>query len=282
MTDKDQSNDNKEGISRRKFLKNGGLVAGGLIGGSLFTGLIGSQFQKGSKEHGNTGTSPSAVSENSFEARTYFSRNEDFDVLSAATERIFPKDDHGPGAIELGVPYFIDRQCSNEWGMNANDYMYGPFPMIEEINEYAEDDKNIKEVNPGTQVSVPSATPRYQTKMTRAVLFLEGIRAIEQTAQEQYNAKFVDLEEQQQDEILQIFENGERTFSGVKSDKFFNLLRQTTIEGVYADPVYGGNHNMEAWRMKEYPGPRMSWLEKIEEETFLVLEPESLRNYQGH
>lgn len=278
MPEDKQPNTTNEGMSRRNFLKNSGLVAGGLIGGSLFGGLVTNQFQKGSetKEETKSAGAPS------FEARTFFSRNEDFDVLSAATERIYPEDDLGPGAIGLGVPYFIDRQCSSEWGTNANDYMFGPFPLIDEVNEYVENNKNIEEVNAGTQVTVPSATPRYQTKMTRGTLFLEGVRALEAESQKSFNERFIKIEPAQQDEILQKFEAGEVDIAGTKSYLFFSLLRQTTIEGVYADPVYGGNRDMEAWKMKGHPGPRMSWLDKIEEEEFLTLKPESLRNYQGH
>lgn len=269
---------NNEGMSRRNFLKNSGLVAGGLIGGSLFGGLVTNQVQKDS----GTKDDAEGVGAPSYEARTFFSRNEDFDVLSAATERIYPKDDNGPGAIDLGVPYFIDRQCSNEWGQNANDYMMGPFPQVEEVEEYAERKKIVNRVDVGTKVSVPSSTPRYQTKMPRATLFLEGVRAIEAESQKEFDERFIKIEPEQQDEILQKFEAGEVDVVGMKSSFFFTLLRQTTIEGVYADPVYGGNRNMDAWKMKEYPGPRMSWLDKIEEEEFLTLEPESLRNYQGH
>ncbi|MEI3613953.1 gluconate 2-dehydrogenase subunit 3 family protein [Pseudogracilibacillus sp. SO30301A] len=47
--------------------------------------------------------------------------------MSAATERIFPKEDKGSGAIELGVPYFIDKQLNNSWGTNAHVYMERAF-----------------------------------------------------------------------------------------------------------------------------------------------------------
>lgn len=269
---------NSNGMSRRNFLKNSGLVAGGLVGGSLFGGLITSQFQKGTNDENVTGTPTTE----SFEARTFFSRNEDFDVLSAATERIYPEDENGPGAIELGVPYFIDRQCSNEWGMNANDYMSGPFPFIVTSERYEEKNAGTEGAIAMTEVTIPSSTPRYQTKMTRAVLFLEGVRAIDQVAKDEFGDRFIKLTEEQQDEILQKFDNGEADISGVNSSSFFSLLRKTTIEGVYADPVYGGNRNMEGWKMKEYPGPRMGYLNEIEEEEFIAMAPESLRNYQGH
>lgn len=57
----------------------------------------------------------------------FFDRKEVFNTLSAATERIFPKEDKGSGAIELGVPYFIDKQLNNSWGTNAHVYMERAF-----------------------------------------------------------------------------------------------------------------------------------------------------------
>ncbi len=268
----------QDGMSRRNFLKNSGLVAGGLVGGTLLGGLVANPFQKGEKK-------PLLSNENTvqnFEARTFFSRNEDFDVLSAATERLFPETSKGPGAIALGVPYFIDRQLSSEWGTNAYDYMTGPFPNISEVTQYEKEDVNQNEQGAESETKVPTPTPRYQTRMKRAALFTEGVHALERTAQQQFDSKFIDLSPEQQDEILQAFANDEAKMNGVNSKTFFDLLLTTTIEGAYADPVYGGNRNMDGWRMKEYPGPRMSYLQDIEQTDFIVMEPESLRNYQGH
>ncbi|PID15706.1 dehydrogenase [Sporosarcina sp. P34] len=278
MTNNKNSNQDTQDLSRRKFLKSGGLVAGGLLGGSLFGGLLTNQFQKGTKDE----KTPQADKPVSFDARTFFSRNEDFALLSAATERIYPENKNGMGAIELGVPYFIDRQCASNWGRNADDYMHGPFPTVIKTDGYKEEKRpNNEVITSSSVVKVPAGTANYQTKMTRGTFFLEGLTAMEKTSQDKFGDRFVNLEPEQQDEILKMFEKGEVKFSGVDSSDFFNLLRQTTIEGVYADPVYGGNRNMEAWRMKEYPGPIMSFLDKIEEEEFIVMEPSSLRNYQG-
>lgn len=278
MSERQELEKNSENMSRRNFLKNSGLVAGGLVGGSLFGGLLTNQFQKGEKNP----LSPTDKASQNYEARTFFSRNEDFDVLSAATERLFPETDLGPGAIALGVPYFIDRQLSSEWGTNAYDYMNGPFPQITEVAQYEEDDTNQLTQGAGSNVKVPTPTPRYQTRMKRAALFTEGIHALENTALDTFEERFIKCTAEQQDEILRLFESGEVEMNGVSSKTFFNLLLTTTIEGAYADPVYGGNRNMAAWKMKEYPGPRMSYLEDIEKEEFIVMAPESLRNYQGH
>lgn len=277
MSEPNNPETKKDGMSRRNFLKNSGLVAGGLVGGSLFGGLVTNQFQKGEKK-----SDISTEKTEDFEARTFFSRNEDFDLLSAATERIFPEDDNGPGAIELGVPYFIDRQLSSEWGTNANDYMNGPFPQIKEVEQYEEEDTDQNEQGANSEVKIPTPTPRYQSRMTRATMFLEGIHTMQRVSQDKFGETFIKLEAAQQDEILQLFESGEAEMDGTSSNTFFNLLLTTTIQGVYADPVYGGNRNMAGWKMKEYPGPRMSYLNEIQEEEFIVMEPESLRNYQGH
>ncbi|QUW22962.1 gluconate 2-dehydrogenase subunit 3 family protein [Sporosarcina sp. Marseille-Q4063] len=277
MTEPRKPDSNSQGMSRRNFLKNTGLVAGGLVGGSLFGGLITNQTQKDNKN-----TTSDTGGNKSFEARIFFSRNEDFDTLSAATERLFPETDVGPGAIALGVPYFIDRQLAGEWGTNAHDYMTGPFPQIAEVEKYVEEDTNQNEGGPESEVRVPAPTPRYQTRMTRAALFMEGVHALQKTAEEKFDERFKDLEPDQQDEILGMFDNNEAEVKGVSSNTFFNLLLGTTIEGAYADPAYGGNRNMEGWKMKEFPGPRMSWLQDIEKEDFIVMKPESLRNYQGH
>ena len=35
---------------------------------------------------------------------------------------------------------------------------------------------------------------------------------------------------------------------------FFNTLRTYTIEGMFADPVYGGNKDFAGWRLVGFPG----------------------------
>ncbi|MGG0642600.1 gluconate 2-dehydrogenase subunit 3 family protein [Sporosarcina gallistercoris] len=266
----------KKGMSRRNFMKNTGLLAGGLVGGGLFGGLITNQINKKPA----TGKKPAATENKDMEARTFFSKSEDFETISAATERLFPKDKLGPGAIGLGVPYFIDRQLSSDWGSNAKEYMKGPFPQTQEAAYYEDQsrDQNKQGPNSVTQVSAP--TPRYQTRMNRGEIFREGVRTLQATAQSKHKKKFFELEGEQMDEILTMMEEGKVRMNGIHSTAFFNLLLQTTIEGAYADPVYGGNRNMAGWKMKEFPGPRMGYLGQIEDEEFAVMKQESLRDYQ--
>ena len=262
--------------SRRKFIKNTGMVAGGVVGGSLLGGFLTNQFQLGTEtENDNTQT------DNLQEARMFFSRKEDFDVLKAATEQIFPEDDNGPGAVELGVPYFIDKQLAGYWGVNAKDYMKNPFRQTKEaVDDYAKKDGDQDKQGPETETQPPTPTPRYQTKLNRGDLFIAGLRKMNQVSKDKFDTKFTEAESEQQQEVMKMFENGDVKMRGVSSITFFNLLQSTTLEGVYADPVYGGNKNMQGWAMKEYPGPRMGFLQEIESEEFIKKEPKSLRDYQ--
>lgn len=258
MSEKDKNeqnnttNSDQEGVDegRRKFIKNTGLVAGGVVGGSLLGGFFVDMF-----DSDETATNSVKDEKKSFrEARMFFTRKEDFDVLEAATERIFPKDDNGPGAIELGVPYFIDSQLAGEFGSNAKEYMQGPF----------KDAKN---------------SDRYETIMSRGEMFIEGLRTMNKYSQKKFDDKFPNTDEKNQDKIIQALEDGKIKIHGVSSEMFFSLLRQMTIEGAYADPLYGGNKDMQGWKMREYPGAQSAYINDIESDEFVELDPISLRDY---
>lgn len=268
--------ESKETVSRRKFLKNSGLVAGGVVGGSVFGGLLTNSLST----KNNTETKDVTDDASLQRARVFFSRKGDFEVLAAATERIFPEDDLGPGAIELGVPYFIDRQLAGSWGTNAKEYMRDPFYQNKETEEYQRKDSKQDKAGPNTSTKAPTPTPRYQTRLNRGEMFLHGVRTIEKESKDRYDERFVNLDEDKQIELLEAFESGEVKMTGMLSNTFFNFLLQMTIEGAYADPVYGGNKDMMGWKMKEYPGPRMAYIDEIDKDEFILKEPASLRDYQ--
>jgi len=256
MSDNDNHNGNDtedKGFDpgRRRFVKNTGMVIGGVAGGSLLGGLITNQFQ--------TETAPEETTENKkqeayTEARMFFTRFEDFVVLEQATERIYPEDDNGPGAIALGVPYFIDKQLYGYWGKNAKNYRRGPY----------------RGLNPSTDLS----------SLNRGEIFIAGLRKMNELSRDRFDTSFDEADEDQQIEILQDFHDGKVDMKAVASDSFFELLRETTLEGVYSDPLYGGNRNMEGWKMKEFPGSVSSYANIIEEEDFVKMDPVSLTDYQ--
>jgi gluconate 2-dehydrogenase gamma chain len=44
----------------------------------------------------------------------------------------------------------------------------------------------------------------------------------------------------------------------IERTAFFDLLRRNTIEGMFCDPLHGGNVDMVGWQLVGFPGPRMS------------------------
>jgi gluconate 2-dehydrogenase gamma chain len=50
----------------------------------------------------------------------------------------------------------------------------------------------------------------------------------------------------------------------IESSRFFSLLRQHTTEGMFSDPIHGGNVDLIGWQLIGFPGPRMSNYDDIE------------------
>jgi gluconate 2-dehydrogenase gamma chain len=50
----------------------------------------------------------------------------------------------------------------------------------------------------------------------------------------------------------------------IQETYFFQLLHTHTVEGMFCDPLHGGNVGMVGWRLIGYPGPRMSYRDEID------------------
>ena len=61
-----------------------------------------------------------------------------------------------------------------------------------------------------------------------------------------------------QDDALRMLQNGA---SGVASDvrAFFRLLRHHILEGVFCEPIYGGNQNLVGWQLVGFPGQQYGY-----------------------
>ncbi len=236
--------------TRRDFIKKSGIAAGGLIGAGALGGLVGANYFGEDKQK-------AVLTQEYTKALKYFNNKADFKLVGALAETIFPEDDNGPGAIGLGVPYYIDHQLAGPWGINAKEYMQGPF-------------------YDGTE------TQGFQSRLTRQQIFDLGIKSVNKYTEKQYKKNYVDLEEAEQIEVMEALENGKVDMRGVPSTLFFEELLAVTLEGAYADPLYGGNENMQGWAMKEYPGVQMSYVDDIETEEFLEIEPKSLNDTHGN
>jgi gluconate 2-dehydrogenase gamma chain len=50
----------------------------------------------------------------------------------------------------------------------------------------------------------------------------------------------------------------------IEHTMFFQQLHTHTVEGMFCDPMHGGNINMVGWKLIGYPGPRMSYRHEID------------------
>jgi gluconate 2-dehydrogenase gamma chain len=85
----------------------------------------------------------------------------------------------------------------------------------------------------------------YQGKASPREIYREGIKQL---------GDFASVEAAQQDQRLR----------EIEKTTFFRMLRQHTIEGMFSDPMHGGNAGLIGWQLIGYPGPLMSYREEID------------------
>lgn len=91
-----------------------------------------------------------------------------------------------------------------------------------------------------------------------------GLAGLDRAARETCGAAFADCAADQQNALLALLEAGRLPDLPTPiQQNFFALLRQHVQEGLFADPVYGGNRDKEGWRVLGHPG---IWLENSAEE----------------
>lgn len=85
----------------------------------------------------------------------------------------------------------------------------------------------------------------YQGKESPQDIYRAGIK--------QLGTDFVGLNPSQQDDRLR----------KIEKTLFFQMLRDHTVEGMFCDPLHGGNADLVGWQLIGYPGPVMSWRSAI-------------------
>jgi gluconate 2-dehydrogenase gamma chain len=171
---------------------------------------------------------------------TFFSAAE-WAFVNAAVARLIPAEGAGPGGIDAGVPEFIDRQMELPYGHGAYFYLKGPF-----LND------------------VP-ATLGYQLRYTPREIYRMGILAANAAVQKTHGKQFADLSATDQDLFAQMMERNEVQFSPVPAPVFFAQLLANTKEGYFADPLYGGNRGMTAWKWIGFPGARADFTDWLDQ-----------------
>jgi gluconate 2-dehydrogenase gamma chain len=74
---------------------------------------------------------------------------------------------------------------------------------------------------------------------------------------------FHELSDADKDRVLGGLESGEFKLDGVDGKAFFEQVIRDVQMGFFADPIYGGNRDMVAWKMIGYPGSRYNYLDWV-------------------
>jgi gluconate 2-dehydrogenase gamma chain len=88
-----------------------------------------------------------------------------------------------------------------------------------------------------------------------------GLRRLAAISGDRFGAGFETCAPAQQDQLIGEMAEGSLAAFGVAPTglEFFELLRAHTIEGLFADPVHGGNRDFVGWNLLGYHGPQPSY-----------------------
>ena len=85
--------------------------------------------------------------------------------------------------------------------------------------------------------------------------YRRGLAQLDAYCRKTYNEPFVRLGAAHQDEVITAIEAGKASgFTWPTAQAFFNTIRTHTMEGMFADPIYGGNKDFAGWRLVGFPG----------------------------
>lgn len=85
--------------------------------------------------------------------------------------------------------------------------------------------------------------------------YRRGLAQLDAHCRRTYNESFVRLATAQQDDVIRALEEGKAAgFTWPTAQEFFNTIRTHTMEGMFADPIYGGNKDFAGWRLVGFPG----------------------------
>jgi gluconate 2-dehydrogenase gamma chain len=153
-------------------------------------------------------------------AVTFFNQHE-AETVEAMASRILPGTPDDPGAREADVIVYIDRALAGAY----------------------------RDLQP---------------------LYRRGVAALDERARREHGGRFAELPEDRQDALMAaLLANVAPTLDALALDEggedsplleyFAAVVHQHTIEGMFGDPVYGGNKGGVGWRLIGFPGARWGY-----------------------
>jgi gluconate 2-dehydrogenase gamma chain len=211
----------EQGFGRRDFLKTA-VVSGAAAATNAIPQIESAQAQSPAA----TGAPAAAPAPATYE----FLNLEEAAFVEALVDHMVPADDLTPKGTDLGINVYIDRALAGAWGKGDRLYMQGPWKQ-----------------------GVPNQG--YQLPLSPADLYRAGIAATNTYCRNTFGKQFDQLDEAQREQVLVDLSAAKITFSdGLPVRVFWGAVYQSVMEGMFCDPIYGGNRNKVSWRMLGFPG----------------------------
>jgi gluconate 2-dehydrogenase gamma chain len=160
-------------------------------------------------------------------------------TIEALADQIIPPDPATPGGKDAGCAVYLDRQLAGPYGRQEGLYVRPPFM------------KGMK--NQG-----------HQSEKGPAQEYREFLAALDKASKSKFDGKpFFELSTEDQHRFLKDIEGENVKLDGVDGKAFFAQVVKDVQMGFFADPLYGGNRDMVAWKMIGFPGARYNYLDWV-------------------
>ncbi|WP_144109752.1 gluconate 2-dehydrogenase subunit 3 family protein [Paraburkholderia sp. BCC1886] len=211
---------------RRRFIRHA-LGSGAALGVGVATPLVGRAATADAPAAGVSSASPERAGQS---PGYLFLRPAEADFVEALVDHMVPADQLSPSGTGLAINIYFDRALGGNWGAGERLYTEGPW-----------------------HVGTPSQG--YQLPLTPAELFRASAEGIDRLSGSRYGTTFARLSPDDKEAFLHALESPDTVLdNGLPGPLVFGLLYQLVVEGMFADPIYGGNAGKAGWRLVGFPG----------------------------
>ena len=211
-----------DAFNRRAFLKSA-------VAGSAAAATVSIPHAADAQQVAAKAAAPASAPASTGPAYSFLSSDEAA-FVEALVDHMVPADQYTPKGTDLGLSIYIDRALAGGWGKGERLYMQGPW-----------------------KAGVPSQG--YQLPLTPAELYRDGISAANAYCVKTWGKRFDKIDAAQREECLLGLQAGKVVFDkGPPAGAFFTMVYQNVMEGMFADPIHGGNRDKAAWKMIGFPG----------------------------
>jgi gluconate 2-dehydrogenase gamma chain len=170
-----------------------------------------------------------------------FLKPQEVQFVEAVVDHMVPKDELTPSGTDIGIATYIDRALAGSWGKGDRLYRQGPWGK---------------------------GTPNqgYQLPLTPAALYRAAIAGCDAYCRKTFGQTFAKCTSEQKETFLKDLQAGKITLEGgLPGRTFFGVLYDNVMEGMFADPIYGGNKDKIGWAMLGFPGVMANNAENVKQ-----------------